>query len=114
MSEHNAPDFDLQCPDWCYSQHGDGLHPDDERHESEVITVPAVALALVTPPHGGGPQRRSVGAEIFLALHRQSRDPETWVSLGLNGRGVDLSLESTHRMHLALGDLLNLTKQERG
>lgn len=107
MSDQNAPtpDAELLCPKWCCAQHGRETHPDDNRHESQIVTVPVVVLERVESPGGERLLRHPDTAEVFLALHQHLGESETWVALGLDGRGVDLTLESAQRVHLALGDL---------
>ncbi|NLS09797.1 hypothetical protein HGQ17_07205 [Nesterenkonia sp. MY13] len=113
MSDHSASDFDLQCPGWCRAQHGDEIHPDDRRHESEIVVVPVAENARTSAPAGNGAvHRRPDSTEVFLVVHQQLGEPDVWVGLGVDGRGMDLSLESAQRVHQALGDLLSITRRK--
>lgn len=99
------------CPQWCRAQHGDEIHPDDRRHESEIVVVPVVENARTSPSAGNdAAHRRPDSAEVFLVVHQQLDESDVWVGLGVDGRGMDLSLESAQRVHLALGDLLGITR----
>lgn len=99
------------CPQWCRAQHGDEIHPDDHRHESKIVVIPVVENARTSSSAGNGAaHRRPDSAEVFLVVHQQLDEPDVWVSLGVDGRGADLSLESAQRVHQALEDLLSITR----
>ncbi len=111
----DGPTTGLDCPRWCRAQHGGEIHPDDRRHESEIVVVPVVENARTSAPAGSGAAyRRADSAEVFLVVHQQLGEPDVWVSLGLDGRGMDLSLESAQRVHQALGDLLGEVSRGTG
>lgn len=113
MSEQSNGPADPDCPQWCRAQHDDEIHPDDRRHESEIVVVPVVENAPTSAPAGNGAAHRQPdSAEVFLVIHQQLGEPDVWVALGAGGRGMDLSLESAQRVHLALGDLLGITRSK--
>lgn len=113
MSDQSNGPAGPDCPRWCRAQHGDEIHPEDRRHESEIVVVPVVENARTSAPAGNGAAyRRADSAEVFLVIHQQLGEPDVWVGLGVDGRGMDLSLESAQRVHQALGDLLSITRRK--
>ncbi|MVT26658.1 DUF6907 domain-containing protein [Nesterenkonia alkaliphila] len=113
MSDQSNELADSDCPQWCRAQHGDEIHPDDRRHESEIVVIPVVKNTRTTAPAGNGAaHRRPDSAEAFLVIHQQLDESDVWIGLGADGRGMDLSLESAQRVHQALGDLLSITRRK--
>lgn len=49
MTSHESPTWPASCPAWCQRDHLPDDHPDDRRHRSEAVTVPAVALRADEP-----------------------------------------------------------------
>lgn len=40
----NNVDWVDECPPWCIREHGEGVHPEDNYHQSEPIDIPAAIL----------------------------------------------------------------------
>lgn len=64
------------CPDWCAATHGEHDHPDDRKHVSEGMVVPAVVAALRPGPE----VRRS--CDLVVVMSRRVGLTETWVHIG--------------------------------
>ncbi|MDQ1137897.1 hypothetical protein QE410_002696 [Microbacterium sp. SORGH_AS 1204] len=70
--------------EWCVTEHGATVHPDDEDHRS-------VGVALTVRARRG--EDRGGGEETTLEIGalRRSDDPETWIVIE-TGIGVSLAL----------------------
>jgi hypothetical protein len=83
-------------PDWCTSEHGATLHPDDEDHRSSGVAVP-----LTVRTAGSAGVAAETDAEIGL-LRRRS-DSTNWLVIedGANLH-VELTLDSARRLVAAV------------
>jgi len=94
------------CPSWCVQQHQEEDFPDDRKHQSQIVAVPAVWLDQSTLDE---PADELVAGHLHLVVWQRIGTAETMVSLadeGYNGC-FEVSFESANRLHHKLGELLD-------
>lgn len=98
-----------ECPAWCAGEHADQDHPSDRQHQSEQDWQPAIMLNRRLARDPAGAVRRDVeAAEFCVVAFRYAGDWQTWVAVANDDQRIEVTRESAHRLHAALGRLLDL------
>lgn len=90
------------CPSWCVRDHAD-QDPDDQLHEGCTRLVGAIALERSPGETPNSIARHAVATELAITRYQYPDDPDEWVYIGDGLHGLDLSVESVHRLVWVLG-----------
>lgn len=94
------------CPQWCDRDHIAQFLVEDRRHHSDYHLVPVIQRLGRTPGCGRLPTDEVEADELNIVAFRDVDARETWVAIANDRQRLQLTLESTTRLHAVLGNFL--------
>lgn len=94
------------CPQWCDRDHLAQRVVDSRRHHSDYLLVPVIQRLARTPGCGRLLTDDVEADELNIVAFRDVNAQETWVAIANDRQGLQLTLESTTRLHTVLGSFL--------
>lgn len=93
------------CPLWCAGEHYETDQAAERSHQGSSHHVPVVLLGRYSG-EAGRVIRDITAAEFDVLRYRYLDGQHDWLFIGDSDHQLDLSLESAHRLHAALGAVL--------